>query len=293
GIPAPASVPLAAASGLPSPWQPPQTPFNPQSRSKCRSVVDALIRKDPNEWYLHSPAGVANYDTYVSHPMWHSEIKSNLNAKGYPLVEDFLRDARRVAGNALRYRLGSDDIERDLAPQIWDVATELLDTIEERVIGRGLTDWPLASEWRECLQLLDALMQVKEGGGQALGQALCYSPKVSFGGEVPDDYRELCGKPLTFAMLISELVEGRIRHAGAFVSGLASVLLKCRRYWSVAGHKNAKLVSQAARLQKQLELEVPRRLPAYMAALAAASKDWTPESAAVAVETARGAGVMT
>lgn len=241
------------------------TNMTPTRKAQCWKVVNGLKRRQSKNigWFLQAPTKdkliKKDYNAKIKHPMDISTIQSKLDNDQYKTVGEFVLDIRRIFGNCLQF---NTTVEKD---SLRPVAVDSLGTAEELMTyflakpEHPQVAYPqLIFCWRLCLQTLDTLFNIKNPD-ETLPIAFFFLYPVSFfyGGQFPADYKKVVPKPMDFATIQANLVEGHYESLSQFEADCHLVFFNCLAYnEGVPG--NEQICQQARRLDEALDEQMSR-----------------------------------
>jgi len=219
---------------------------------KKHKLASAFVEPVDTSHFLDYPARVPN-------PMALTTLQSYLQPGSSMALSarDFVRLLRRIPANSLRYTATFPTATADLrkaAQKFFEAAdAAALKLVAKDSAASGLVP-PVCSAWRECLRVVDQLLQVpgptEESGPLALSflhPIASYYPDL----RAPSDYAKRVKQPMCLGDAVSNLLEGDSATVADFARDVQLCFVNCRLYWT--NHRDAADAADILSVCEQLE----------------------------------------
>ena len=111
---------------------------------------------------------------------------------------------------------------------------------------------PLLYCWKSCLEILDAILELKnENDGFPTAHYFLFPAAFYYGGQLPEEYSTKVKKPCDFGTITTNLFEGNYKSVDDFVHDCYLVPANCRAYYEgKEDSASASYVTQAKKLDQ-------------------------------------------
>eukprot|EP00934_Nitzschia_sp_Nitz4_P000287 Nitzschia sp. Nitz4//scaffold113_size70149//60961//64974//NITZ4_005963-RA/size70149-augustus-gene-0.97-mRNA-1//-1//CDS//3329533380//287//frame0 len=269
--------PPSAASQVPPASNRGMMIMTPPRKAQCSKALSAVRRRllKIAHWFLYPVSDKAilqDYRAKIPTPMDLTTMQGKLIDKNeYTTIADFVLDLRRIVSNCLRYNTSMQNSLRPVAVEFLQKAEKLLTVFLAKPESPTQVYPPLLYCWKQCVNLLDALYNIKNpDDGQMTAYYFLYPVTLYCQGQYPPDYLQQCPKPMDYGTITANLIEGRYSAVSEFEADCKLVLENCQTYYS--NQPDGKIFTeQASRLMVVLkeQLESLHRYVKSPAGLAA------------------------
>ena len=176
-----------------------------------------------------------------------------LDKNGYKSISDFVLDIRRVFANCLRFNtvVGSESL-RPVAKSMISTTEDLLQLFLMEINRKTKQFSPLLYCWKSCLEILDKILQLKNGDdGFPTAHYFLFPASFYYGGQLPEEYSIKVKKPCDFGTITTNLFEGKYQSVVEFVQDCYLVPANCKGYYEGKEDRaSASYVAQADKLNQ-------------------------------------------
>ena len=214
------------------------------NEARCQKIIKDLQSMSGAALVLSDAGfeGVDNYTLYIPHPISLGSVSNKINAKGnakYTYLNDFALDVRRIFGNFARFNYYADPhtikMRKDVLKVLYKFESLWQDLIKDfEKTSPGMFFVQPLPELKWCLSAFDEAVKAKvPNEPRFLIDDFIHPIKLYITDPVEmKAYRSLVKKPISFAEILSKLIECDYDSLDQVKDDVDLIVNNCSIYWS-------------------------------------------------------------